>query len=94
MGFMIWTVVGRDRWARRVGFGGPSGPALPPIAMDSARRLIRSHSSLSFFFLWLGVRKITRKKNEERGGGTVPPEMDIDISTTPRSATGVEATRS
>ena len=32
MGFMILTMVGRDRWARRVGFGGPSGPALPPIA--------------------------------------------------------------
>jgi len=32
IGFMIWIVVGRDRWARRVGFGGPSGPALPPLA--------------------------------------------------------------
>jgi len=31
-GFVIWTVVGRDRWARRVGFGGPSGPCLPRIA--------------------------------------------------------------
>jgi hypothetical protein len=32
MGFMIWTLVERDRWARRVDFGGPSGPAVPPIA--------------------------------------------------------------
>jgi hypothetical protein len=32
IGFMTWTVVGRDRWARRVSFVRPSGPALPPIA--------------------------------------------------------------
>jgi len=31
MDFMILTMVGRDRWAHRVGFGGPSGPALPRI---------------------------------------------------------------
>jgi len=35
MGFMIWTVVGRDRWARRVGFGGPSGRAPLPVLIKS-----------------------------------------------------------
>ena len=75
MGFVIWTLVGRDRWARRVGFGGPSGPALPPLANSlvqysadvgithrQARTLHVQRPWLLLTFLWIASVAALRVK--------------------------------
>jgi len=56
---------GRDRWTRRVGFGGPSGPALPALA----KAMVQSSTdigilSFSQFGITFGAKK-TRPRSRE-----------------------------